>query len=144
MIYKHNAQGSLYGFAEGRRPEAYPYILGRTWIQPKINTKGIICFLSHQIKMKIDNANYWNMVTVYIAILVSHLLLLSADFYSRLSYLEVYDFSRFVSTSWNKFNCLPFRNTFTTNFKYFVIWPQRFVAASVCKIKLYDIKSSPK
>ena len=49
--------------------------------------------------MKIDNANYWNMVTVYIAILVSHLLLLSADFYSRLSYLEVYDFSRFVSTS---------------------------------------------
>ena len=36
------------------RPDAYQYILGRTWIQPKINTKGIISILYHLIKMKID------------------------------------------------------------------------------------------
>ena len=39
-----NALPSIKGFDEGRRPETYPYILGRALIKPKINTKGIICF----------------------------------------------------------------------------------------------------
>ena len=39
---------------EGRRPETYPYILGRALIQPRINTKGIICFLFHLISLSID------------------------------------------------------------------------------------------
>ena len=43
---------------EGRRPETYPYILGRALIQPTINTKGIICFLCRLISLSIDISYY--------------------------------------------------------------------------------------